>query len=149
METEKQYASQERERAKELKEQEIDPELAKASAMERADLVAKEVKTNKKQLQNIALHMQQVLTAIQAIRQQLELRDDVDDPMSVQQDKEKMRQLKEKIALYIDEVEHMKNEVIRGMIDDLVQQQYPAPYEELERIAGMRYDALLEEMKKE
>lgn len=143
METEKQFSRHEREQ---VKEREIDPELAKASVMERTDVLVKEVKTNKTQLKNIALHMQQVLAAIQVIRRELELQDMQEDPASVQYDKEKMAQLRQQIADYIHDIEDMKDEVVRGMIEEMKQQQYPAPHEELQRIAEMRYEKMMREL---
>lgn len=147
METEKKYTQQERERIKESKEQEVDPELAKASVMERADILVKEVKTNQKQLQNIALHMQQVMAAIKQLRQQLQIQDDDQDPSSIQHDKEKAEQLKKKIGDYIVDLEGMKDDILRDMVKDLKKQNYPAPDEELLRIAEMRYNHIMKEVR--
>lgn len=148
METEKKYTQQERERTKEVREQEIDPELAKASMMERADILVKEVKTNQKQLQNIALHMQQVMAAIKQLRQQLQIQDDDEDPSSIQHDKEKVEQLKKKIGEYIADLEGMKDAILRDLVLDLKKQKYPASDEELQRIAEMRYNKIIEEVRK-
>ena len=148
METEKNFTFHERERTKEMKEAEIDPELAKASVMERADILVKEVKTNQKQVQNIALHMQQVMTAIKQLRQQLQLADETEDPSSIQRDKESIHQLKEKIGEYVSELEGMKDEVIKGLVVDMKEQKYPAPEQELIRIAEMRYEKIMEEIKR-
>lgn len=134
---------------KEGREQEIDPELAKASVMERADILVKEVKTNQKQLQNISLHMQQVMAAIKQLRIQLQIQDDGEDPTSIKHDKQKVDELRKKIGGYIDDLEGMKDEILKDMVHELKKQAYPAPDEELMRIASMRFEKILESVKKE
>jgi len=107
IETEKRINLSERERnyeSRESKEGEVDAELKKASAMEKADYLVKEVKSSKKQMQNIVMHMQQVTQAIRQLRAQLQLVQDDDDPASIKQDKKKVEELKLKIKGYGDEL---------------------------------------------
>ena len=54
------------------------------------DVIIKEVKTSKKQMQNIVLHMQQVTQAIQQLRQQLQLAQTDDEVTSIKQDKKRI-----------------------------------------------------------
>ena len=116
------YNSAERERdyeSRESKEGEVDAELKKASAMEKADYLVKEVKTSKQQMQNIILNMQQVVQAIRQLRTQLQLVQDDNDPTSIQQDKKKVEELKFKIKDYIGEVEKMREDLIREEMEEL------------------------------
>ncbi len=103
---------------RESKEGEVDNELKAGAAMERADIIVKEVRQGKKQMQNIVLHMQSVLLAIRQLRQQLQLaqNDDVD---SVKQDKKRVEELKKKIRDYGDELEKMRGDLIREQVKEL------------------------------
>lgn len=103
--------------ARESKEKEIDPELAAAAMMERADLLVKEVKTNKQQIQNIVLHMAQVKQAIQKIRKQLQLQQSDDDALSP--DEKQIEKLKAQIVEYKDELLKMKDDLIHAYANDM------------------------------
>ena len=103
----------------EVRENEPDAELKKAAAMERADVIIKEVKGNKKQMQNIVLHMQTVLQTIKQLRQQLQLAQVDDDVTSVKADKKRVEELKRKIADYGFELEKMRGDMIREQIEEL------------------------------
>ena len=117
VETEK---SLERRETREIKEnKENDPELQAAATMERADLLVKEIKQSKKQMQNIFLHMQQVMQAIRQLRAQLQLAANNDDPASVKQDKEMIVKLKKKIVDYGSELEKMRHDLVREQMDEL------------------------------
>ena len=83
LETEGRRKPEVKEKSPEFKENEIDPELAVAAAMERADYLVREVKTNKNQMQNIVLHMQAVLKAIRELREALELPELTGDSASI------------------------------------------------------------------
>ncbi|MFH1947345.1 MAG: hypothetical protein ABIJ23_04285 [Candidatus Magasanikbacteria bacterium] len=112
-EREKNYES------RESKEGEVNAELKKATAMEKADYLVKEVKSSKKQMQNIVVHMQQVTQAIRQLRAQLQLAQDDNDPTSIQQDKKKVEELKLKIKDYVGEVEKMREDLIREEMEEL------------------------------
>jgi hypothetical protein len=87
--------------------------------MERADLLVKEVKQSKKQMQNIVLHIQQVMQAIRQLRTQLQLVASSDDPASVKLDKEMIEKLKKKIALYGAELQNMRGDLVREQVEEL------------------------------
>jgi len=101
------------------KESEADAELKRAAVLERADFLVKEVKTNQKQMQNILLNIQQVLSLIQQLRAQLQLADDSNEPASVQQDKKRLAELKKKIADYSIELENMREDLTREQATEL------------------------------
>ena len=103
---------------RESKEGEPDEELKAAAAMERADYLVREVKSSQTQMQNIILHMQQVLAAIRALRDELQLSPE-DDPASVSQDRARVEALKKRIAAYTDELLKMKGELIREQAEVL------------------------------
>lgn len=105
--------------SKEKKEGEKDKELLAAAALERADFLIGEVKSSKKQMQNIMVHMQQVLAAIKALREQLQISNDGADDSSVVRDKKRVDELKDKIGEYKDELLKMKDELIAGYVKEL------------------------------
>ena len=109
-------ASQE---SRESKENEVNEELKRATAMEKADYLVKEVKGNKKQMQNILVHMQQVTNAIRQLRNQLQLAQTDDDVSSVKQDKKRIEELKSKIKEHVSEIEKMKGDLIREQVEEL------------------------------
>jgi len=94
------------------KEKEITPEAKAAAMMERADVLVKEVKSSKQQIQNIMINIASVLQAIQALRQQLQLATSDDSVSSVEQDKKMIDKLKKKIAGHTDEILKMKEDLI-------------------------------------
>lgn len=96
---------------RESREGEKDPELAAAATLERADYLVKEVKSNKQQMQNIVLHMQQVTKAIQTIRQQLNISAQGHDP-SLVQDAAQVKKLQTLIETYKTELLAMKDDLI-------------------------------------
>ncbi|OGH85879.1 MAG: hypothetical protein A2493_02425 [Candidatus Magasanikbacteria bacterium RIFOXYC12_FULL_33_11] len=103
----------EREKNPEInKEKEITPEVKAAATMERADILVKEVKSIKQQLQNIMINITQVMQAIQALRQQLQLASSDENISSVEQDKKMIEKLKKKIAGHTDELLKMKENLI-------------------------------------
>ncbi len=112
LESENKLLRREREPNVEAREgREVDEELKVAAAMERAELLANEVKSSKKQMQNILMHMTQVKQAIKQLRAQLQITA-TDDPASVAQDQEAVDKLKKQIAEYLEEIVQMKDELI-------------------------------------
>jgi len=103
----------------ETKESEANKEKKEASAMERKDIIVKEVKQSKQMMQNIVLQIQQVVNAIRQLRTQLQLSATNDDPMSVKLDKEAIEKLKKKILEYGTELENMRGDLIREQIEEL------------------------------
>ncbi|HBU07436.1 MAG TPA: hypothetical protein DEB09_05130 [Candidatus Magasanikbacteria bacterium] len=104
---------------RENKEGEANKELQAAVAMERADVMIREVKNSQKQMQNIVRHMQEVQTAIRQLRAQLQLAQTDDDVSSLKQDKKKVEELKKKIGGYLEELEKMRGELVREQMEEL------------------------------
>lgn len=111
--------SQEAREVKENKEGADEQELEIAAALERADLIFKEVKQSKQQIQNIILHLQTVVAAIRQLRRQLQLAEGNDDPASVARDKKRIAELKKKINAYGDELKKMRGDLIREQQEEL------------------------------
>ncbi len=130
---------------KESKEAEVDPELKKAAAMERADYLTKEIKSSQKQMQNILLHIQQVTAAIKKIRQQLQLVEDGEDA-SVARDKTKVAELKKQIAEYREEIIKMREDLVREQIAELKNQGVVLSHEELQQKAEQMVDNLINDV---
>ncbi|MBD3311833.1 MAG: hypothetical protein GF349_05100 [Candidatus Magasanikbacteria bacterium] len=132
---------------KESRETEIDDELKAAAAMERADYLVKEVKQNKKQMQNIVLHMKQVQQAIKKLRAQLQLDSD-DDYSSLKQDKKRLDEIKRQIKIYQNEIVKMKDDLIREEYETLKQKAGGNNFDkkELKARAESTVDKMMKEM---
>lgn len=104
---------------RENKEGEVNKELQAAAAMERADVMIREVKSSKKQMQNIVRHIQEVQTAIRNLRAQLQLVQNDEDDASVVQDKKKIEDLRLKIKGYVEELEKMRGDLVREQMEEL------------------------------
>ncbi len=102
----------------ESKEGEPDPELQAAASLERADYLVKEVKSSKQQMQNIALHIQQVKQAIKQIRAELQLRS-AGNTTSTDQDEVRLNKLKNQIEEYQDELVKMRDDLVKEQIEEL------------------------------
>ncbi len=131
----------------EQKEKQDDAELESAAAMERADVLIREAKTSKKQMQNIVLHMQTVLSAIRQLRQQLQLAEESDDPTSVKQDKKQIEELKKKIREYGDELEKMRGDLVREQMEELSRRKVGMTTEELQRKAEKLVEEMIQQVK--
>ena len=117
---------QRRERQVESKESKedkgLDKELKAAAAMERADFLSREVKSSQQQMQNIVIHMQQVIAAIKQLRVQLDLPDG-EDVSSVEKDSKRVAKLKIQIQEYRGELESMRDELVNEQIQEIIKQQ--------------------------
>jgi len=145
METKEQQPQFERERTRETKEQkeaETSPEAQAAAAMERAEVIVKEVQSNKKQMQNILMHMGQVQAAIKALRQQLALQDQ-GDAASLAQDAAAIEKLKQKIREYKDELIAMQDDLLRAQIAETKETQPGISESEQIQIATQRVRAMI------
>ena len=112
MEQEKNFLHHERERSVETKEDgELAEEAKAAAARERAEYLVKEVKQGNQQIQNIMVHMQQVLMTLAQLRAELELKTEAEDPTSIVEDKKRMEKLTQKITEYRRELSTMKDEI--------------------------------------
>ncbi|MFA6486585.1 MAG: hypothetical protein WCT40_04450 [Candidatus Magasanikbacteria bacterium] len=108
----------------ETKEGREKAEAKKAGARERAEVVSKEVKNTKQQIQHIMANMQQVIAAVRAIREQLQLAKNGEDEAipSVRRDEQRIVGLKNKlmdlksqlgdlkIALLAEEINRLREE---------------------------------------
>src|SRR3989339_844304 len=142
------WSSHERERSyetKESREAEENQELKAAAAMERADFLSKEVKSSKQQMQNIVLHMQEVLAAIQELRKQLDLLGDVSVP-SLEQDRQHMESLKKKIEAYSSELVAMKDDLIREQAVSFIKQGRCSSREESDALAKKVVEEMIEKI---
>ncbi|MEK7644147.1 MAG: hypothetical protein AAB390_02485 [Patescibacteria group bacterium] len=136
--------------SRETKENGKDKELEAAAAMERADFLIKEVKSSKKQMQNIVAHMQMVVAAIRQLRAQLQLvqTDDDENNPSLAKDKKRIDDLKKRIHEYSDEVERMREDLIREQVELLRAAEPKLTKEELNDRAVKMVEDLIGEIKK-
>ncbi len=101
--------------SKEKRDEELEKKLA---AKERAEQMAHEVKTTKKQMQNITANMQQVLKAVRAIRDQLGLLQSGQVP-SVARDEEALANLKKRLARLNSELGDLKMALVEEYVDEV------------------------------
>lgn len=100
------------ERAEKSQEaQEEDQEAKKMAARERVEVVSREVKTTKQQIQNIVGNMQMVLKAVAAIRAQLQAPAGGSIP-SVEQDKKRLDGLQKKLDGLFGEIGDLKKALL-------------------------------------
>lgn len=123
-----------REEGKELRD---DKELKAAAAMERADFLSREVKSSQQQMQNIVIHLQQVIAAIKKLRIQLDLPGN-EDVSSVEEDARRVAKLKIQIQQYRAELESMREELIREQAEDLIKQHPEMLMSDAENIAKQK-----------
>lgn len=148
METQEFKPQHERERSresKESKEDELSPEAQAAASMERAEIIVKEVKSNKQQMQNILMHMGQVQQAIKNLRKQLALQDS-DDVASVAQDAETVARLKKQIAEYREEIIAMQDDLLRAQLLELAETQPDMSADHRESLARQTVDRMIAEV---
>jgi len=129
------------------KERKLSPEAKAAATRERAELLVKEVKSSKQQIQNIMLNVNQVLQAIKALRAQLQLAtNDGDSISSVEQDKKSIEKLKKKIAGHTDELFKIKEELIVAHANQMAESQGIILTDELKEKAKNMVENLLAEI---
>ncbi|MBP9732278.1 MAG: hypothetical protein KBD29_02350 [Candidatus Magasanikbacteria bacterium] len=120
METVEKNHHLEREKNKERREEkegEVSEELKAAATRERAEYLIKEVKSTTKQVQNLVLHIQHVVAAINALKTQLQLTSK-EDPSSVVQDAKMVGVLKQKIIQHKKELVEMKEDLIEALMKE-------------------------------
>ena len=108
-----------RENTSEQREGQEDAELKKAAARERVDVLWHEVKSSRQQMQNIVLHIQQVMQLVKELRQQLGLKEQTKEVASVVEDQKRFGELRQKISGYLEEVEKMKGDLIQEQMAEL------------------------------
>lgn len=115
----------------------LDKELKAAAAMERADFLSREVKSSQQQMQNIVMHMQQVIVAIKKLRAELNLPGN-EDASSVEEDARRIAKLKNQIQEYRTELESMREDLVREQAQDLVKQHPEILMNDAENIAKQK-----------
>lgn len=96
-----------RELSAEQKEKAVEQAEKKLAAKERAEVVSKEIKTTKNQIQHIVANMSQVIKAVAAIRAQLGVTTTGGIP-SVDRDEKILEELKKKLAGLMGEIKDLK-----------------------------------------
>lgn len=107
-------------------EKQLDQELKAAAAMERADFLSREVKSSQKQIQNIVLHMQQVIATIKQLRAQLDLPVS-NDASSLEEDARRVEKLKEQIRTHRSELDSMREQLISEQVQLIVKDNPDVP----------------------
>ncbi len=127
--------SREREQSREAREGfEMDSQAEAAAAMERADVIVKDVKSTKQQMKNIVMNMHAVKQQITQLRQLLQLADS-DDASSLESDKKRVDELKENIAGFQTALVSMRDDLIQEQKEALVTQGFSGDVQtEAERV---------------
>ncbi|OIO19287.1 MAG: hypothetical protein CO029_01175 [Candidatus Magasanikbacteria bacterium CG_4_9_14_0_2_um_filter_41_10] len=102
---------------------EMDAQAEVAAAMERADMIVKDVQSSKQQMKNIVINMHLVKQQIQQLRQLLQLADS-DDANSLHQDQKAVDELKQKISGHQQELLAMREDLIREQKEELIEQKF-------------------------
>ena len=135
--------AREREQSKESRESregfEMDAQAEAAAAMERAELIVKDVKSTKNQMKNIVMNMHAVKQQIRKLRQQLQLADS-DDDSSLVQDQKFIDDLKKKIAVYSDELVSMRDDLVSEQKAELLESGFVG---DVQSEAEKRIDAMI------
>lgn len=142
LETKSQLERERSRESKESKEAELSSEAQAAASMERAEIIVKEVKNNKQQMQNILMHMGQVQQAIKNLRKQLALQDS-EDAASVAQDAETVARLKKQIVEYREEILAMRDDLLRAQLLELAETQPDLPAHEREALARAAVERMI------
>ncbi len=120
----KETYGKEREPSRESREGfEMDAAGEAAAAMERADLIVKDVKSTKNQMKNIVMNMHAVKQQIHQLRKQLQLVAS-DDNASLMQDQKRVDELIEKISGYQNELVGLRDELIAEQKEELTEQSF-------------------------
>ena len=149
-ETEKIYSRQEREQSPEARENAREmknPEAKAAAARERAEYISKEVKQSRNQIKNIMVNMQMVIQAIRNLRAQLDLVASGDGAQSVEQDQARVDKLKKQVVRHLDDLERMRDDLIREEIERLRADGEVGVVGDLTSVAVARVDKFIAEIK--
>ncbi len=119
----------------------LDKELKAAAAMERADFLSREVKSNQQQMQNIVVHMQQVIAAIKKLRAELDLSGN-EDSSSVEEDTRRIAKLKTQIQEYRTELEAMRGDLIMEQTQEIIKQHPEMLFVDAENVAKEKVSEL-------
>ena len=119
----------------------LDKELKASAAMERADFLSREVKSNQQQMQNIVVHMQQVIAAIKKLRAELDLSGN-EDISSVEEDTRRIAKLKTQIQEYRTELEAMRGDLIMEQIQEIIKQHPEMLFVDAENVAKEKVSEL-------
>ncbi len=96
----------------EAKEKQVEEAEKKMAAKERVEMVGREVKSTKQQIQNITANMTQVLKAVAAIRAQLTIPHSDDTVPSVARDKKNLEELRKKLDGLMGEIVDLKGALL-------------------------------------
>jgi len=127
----------------ESKETKEDKEAKKMAARERAEIVSREVKTTKQQIQNIVANMAAVVKAVAAIRAQLKMSDEDKDIPSVKQDAKILAALKKKLDGLYGEIKDLKAALLIEERRDVEAEHGDWSAEEIAREAERRAEEIL------
>jgi len=123
-----------------------DPLARRAAVMERADYLVKEVKSSTQQIQNIMIHMQQVQSAIAALRTQLNINSTNSGTSSIDRDSQMVDRIRAKINMYTKEITAMREDMIHALVNTQDKnQEIPLTRAQAEAIV----DKMIAEMNKE
>ncbi len=131
----------------ETKEGKEKAELKKAAARERAEIVSKEVKNTKQQIQNITANMQQVIKAVAAIRAQLKLAEQHEDNIpSVRSDKKRVEELNVKLMDLGSQLDGLKSALLEEEKKRLHDENSEWGIDRIEMVASESVEKILEQI---
>ncbi|MBU0545706.1 hypothetical protein KKA13_00420 [Patescibacteria group bacterium] len=130
--------------ARQEKEKEMEKKLG---ARERVEKVSYEVKSAKKQMQNIIVNMQQVVKAVHAIRVQLGLATGGSQTIpSVEKDKKTLEDLKKKLAKLNGQLSDLRVALVQEEIEEVRKEHSDWNEEQIQVEAEKLADAMIQEL---
>ena len=120
-------------------------EAKKAAARERAEQVIRESQSAKKMMQNIMANMQQVIIAVQQIRQQLQIQDQSAIP-SVSRDQKTIESLKKKLMDYQSQMSDLRLALLVEEKAGLKKQYSSVAEDEIERMAQEKVEEIMKKL---
>jgi len=128
------------------KEGQENQELKKMGAMERAEKTSREVKSTQKQMQNIMANMQQVVKAVQSIRQQLDLTEPDENIPSVARDQKNLQALQKKLANLTGQLGDLKQALLQEEYNDIKIEHSDWSEDQIKQESEKRVSNILEKM---
>lgn len=131
--------------AAESKEKGTEEAEKKMAARERVEVVSREVKTTKQQIQNIMGNMQAVVKAVAAIRAQLQLAQGGSIP-SAEQDKRSLAALKKKLTSLYGELNDLRGALLAEQRKNIQEENPDWSAEEIEKAAKKQVEELWKQL---
>ena len=128
------------------KEGQENQELKKMGAMERVEKTSRELKSTQKQMQNIMANIQQVVKAVQSIRQQLDLTEPDENIPSVARDQKNLQALQKKLVNLTGQLGDLKQALLQEEYSDVKKEHGDWSEDQIKHESEKRVSQILEKL---